>query len=416
MNPDIYSKLVNIRRVARELRNSSTDSRQTVLASLAKLLRARSTAIEVANKLDLDALDSSSNSSFRDRLTLTQERIALMADSLDKVRALADPVGQIVDKRTLANGLNLRRVRGPLGVILMIFEARPNVITEAFSLALKSGNALIMRGGSESIHSSKLIYSLVYEALGQAGLPKECFWGITDPDRALTQSLMKQDRYIDVLVPRGGESLIEYVKQNATMPIIKNDRGLCHVYLHEDADANMSIDIVRNAKTSRPGVCNSMETLLVHEKQKMLIPKIHDTLQSANVQWYGCSETLKLLAERPGVLEATSENFATEYLDFKLNCKIVASLDDAIEHIETYGSRHSECIVTASESAARKFQTSVDAAVVYWNASTRFTDGYEFGLGGELGISTQKLHVRGPVGLNELTSLRWIADGTGQIR
>ena len=416
MNPEIFKKLVNIRHLSRELRNSSLQARQTVLESLLGLLNTEAAAILAANTEDLDALDSKTTSSFRDRLTLNPERLRGMVDSLEKVRALPDPLGEVADERRLSNGLLLKRVRAPLGVILMVFEARPNVIIEAFSLAIKSGNALIMRGGAESSRSARVLYDLIHQSLKSAGLAQECFWGITDPDRALTQLLMKQDRYIDVLVPRGGDSLIDYVKRNATMPIIKNDRGLCHVYLHQDADPIMSVAIVNNAKTSRPGVCNSMETLLVHEKQKALIPKIFEAMQTKNVEWFVCPETMKLLTGRQSVQPAMPENYGTEYLDLKINCRIVASLDEAVDHIETYGSRHSETIVTASEADARKFQTSVDAAVVYWNASTRFTDGFEFGLGGELGISTQKLHVRGPVGLKELTSLRWIADGNGQIR
>lgn len=298
----------------------------------------------------------------------------------------------------------------------MIFEARPNVITEAFSLALKSGNALILRGGSESLETSQVIYSIIEQALENASLDKNIFWGITDPSRDLVQALMKQNTMIDVLVPRGGDSLIKYVTENATIPVIKNDRGLCHVYVHDDADFEMASNIIVNAKTQRPGVCNSIETLLIHEKNISYLPQIYDRLEKFKVEWFCCPQTLKVLNGKKWAHAATAESFDTEYLDFKINCRVVRSLEDALDHIEKHGSRHSECIVTASEKSARLFQNSIDAAVVYWNASTRFTDGFEFGLGGELGISTQKLHVRGPVGLKELTSLRWIADGTGQVR
>lgn len=419
LHPDHRLRLQEVRRASRSLRQASITDRNQVLRELISLLSLEEARILQANRADLEALSqqpSKATDAFRDRLALNPDRIRQMQESLHQVILLEDPLGDVTFERLLPNGLKLRQVRSPLGVILMIFESRPNVITEAFSLAFKSGNALILRGGSESLQTSIVLYELIERALQIAGLVKAVFWGVTDASRELSQALMKQHKMIDVLVPRGGDSLIHYVTENATIPIIKNDRGLCHVYLHEDADPSKAIDIVWNAKTQRPGVCNSMETLLVHQKQKHLLLRIHERLQSKNVQWFGCPETLKILAGKDRVQAATDESFETEYLDYKLNCKIVPSLEDAMEHIETHGSKHSESIVTESETSARMFQASVDAAVVYWNASTRFTDGYQFGLGGELGISTQKLHVRGPVGLKELTSLRWVVDGTGQIR
>jgi glutamate-5-semialdehyde dehydrogenase len=411
---EIEAKLTSVRRAARELRKAPATTRTKVLTSLGGLLKQNVPRILAANQKDLMNLPSTATAAFRDRLTLNSERIDLMAKSLAQVGELPDPLGEVTEKRSLPNGLLLKKVRAPFGVILMIFEARPNVVTEAFSLALKSSNALILRGGSESLQSCMVLYELIGQAIASAGLPPAVFWGVIDASRDLSQALMKQDQYIDVLVPRGGDSLIAYVKANATMPIIKNDRGLCHVYVHEDANDDMAVEIVFNAKTSRPGVCNSMETLLLHEKKKNLLPRIFERLSSAKVEWFGCPETLKILGSK--AKPATGENFNTEYLDMKLNCRVVKSFDEALDHIETYGSRHSEAIVTATESVAREFQDSVDAAAVYWNASTRFTDGFEFGLGGELGISTQKLHVRGPVGLRELTSLRWVIDGAGQVR
>jgi glutamate-5-semialdehyde dehydrogenase len=416
MTQDLDLRLTRIRQASQKLRRSSITVRNQVLENLARLIGDRQDAILQANAADVAALSPDKGAAFNDRLKLNPQRIQQIQKSLRKVAVLPDPIGAVEETKRLENGLLLKRVRAPLGVILMIFEARPNVVTEAFSLALKSGNALIMRGGSESLETCKVLYGIVNDALGGAGLPGDVFWGVTDPDRALAQKLMTQHQHIDVLVPRGGDSLIAYVVDNATIPIIKNDRGLCHVYIHEDGDPEMAVAIADNAKTQRPGVCNSMETLLVHRKQKALIPRIYDRMQFANVQWFGCPETVHLLAGKPDVKPATDENFATEYLDFKVNCRVVNSLEDALAHIEKFGSRHSEAIITASAEAAREFQDSVDAAAVYWNASTRFTDGYEFGLGGELGISTQKLHVRGPVGLKELTSLRWIIDGSGQIR
>lgn len=413
---NIELRLRQMRTASRELRQASSAQRNKVLKALTQLMQKNAAQILAANQRDLNHLDPAMNSAFRDRLTLDPQRLQQMISSLKKVQALPDPLGEVTERRRLKNGLQLRKVRAPLGVILMIFEARPNVVTEAFSLALKSGNCLILRGGKESLQTCIVLYSLINQALSQAKLDEHVFWGVEDAKRELTQQLMVQDQWIDVLVPRGGDSLINYVTQNATIPIIKNDRGLCHVYVHKDADAKMAINIVENAKVQRPGVCNSMETLLIHSAKKNLLPLIYDRLSAAKVQWYGCPETLKILDGRPGVFEADEASYKTEYLDYKINCRVVDALNTALAHIEENGSRHSESIVTKSKATARTFQESVDAAAVYWNASTRFTDGFEFGLGGELGISTQKLHVRGPVGLRELTSLRWIIDGRGQTR
>ena len=416
LSPEVQKHLIQIRRASRDLRQTSLTVRNQVLEKIFELLKEKESEILAANQKDVASLKPSATEAFRDRLGLSSARLGQMRDSLKDVIALPDPIGATEEKLELKNGLKLRRVRAPLGVILMVFEARPNVITEAFSLAFKSGNAFILRGGSESLQTSKVLYSLIDQALKSAGLNKNIFWGVTDPSRELSQSLMKQHKMIDVLVPRGGDSLIEYVTKHATIPMIKNDRGLCHVYLHEDGDISMAAEIVLNAKTQRPGVCNSAETLLVHERQSAAVLKIYEKLAPFKVQWFGCDKTLAILKGKDLVFSATPETFDTEYLDLKISCKVVSSLDEALEHIEQHGSRHSEAIITNKEATARTFQNSIDAAVVYWNASTRFTDGYQFGLGGELGISTQKLQVRGPVGLKELTSLRWLADGTGQIR
>ncbi len=416
MNPESLNRLLQVRRASRSLRQSGLANRNQVLQILVSSLAEQAPQILAANLRDLQKLNSEATSAFRDRLTLTLPRLEEMQQSLREVIQLPDPLGEAEGTKHLSNGILLKQVRAPLGVILMIYEARPNVITEAFSLAFKSGNALILRGGSESLETSQVIYSIIEKALESALLDKNIFWGVTDPSREFVQALMKQNKMIDVLVPRGGDSLIEYVTENATIPVIKNDRGLCHVYIHEDADLEMATEIILNAKTQRPGVCNSIETLLLHKKNISYLSKIYDRLQKFNVEWFCCPQSLTALAGKNLIHAASSKSFDTEYLDFKINCRVVGSLDEALEHIEIHGSRHSECIVTASEESARLFQNSIDAAVVYWNASTRFTDGFEFGLGGELGISTQKLHVRGPVGLKELTSLRWIADGTGQVR
>jgi glutamate-5-semialdehyde dehydrogenase len=340
-----------------------------------------------------------------------------MIESLNQVAALADPVGEQAENRVLPNGLRIKRVRAPLGVIFMIFESRPNVAMEAFSLAFKAGNVAILRGGKESQNTTRVLYSILQEALVESRFSPNCLWGITDPDRKIPAFLLKQRQYIDVVVPRGGGGLIDYVVENSKIPIIKNDRGLCHVYAHEDAQLEMAASIIVNAKTQRPGVCNAVETILIHESiADELIPTLHEKMAPFNVQWFCDGVTLKILKGRTHVKKAGPKNWDTEYEDFKINCRVVESFGQALEHIERYGSRHSEAIVTENTELARRFQNEVDAAAVYWNASTRFTDGFEMGLGGELGISTQKLHVRGPVGLKELTSLRWIIDGTGQIR
>jgi glutamate-5-semialdehyde dehydrogenase len=276
---------------------------------------------------------------------------------------------------------------------------------------------MILRGGKESRHTSDVLYGILSEAIDSQKIAPEVLWGITDPDREIAAYLLKQRQWIDVVVPRGGDSLIQYVVENSTIPIIKNDRGMCHVYVHEDADLEMAQTIVVNAKTQRPGVCNAMETLLVHhEVAPKLLPKLYDILKKKNVEWFVCPEALKILSGREGVHLASEESWDTEYLDYKINCRVVGSQVEAEEHISIHGSGHSEAIITKSPEAARRFEREIDAAAVYWNASTRFTDGFELGLGGELGISTQKLHVRGPVGLRELTSLRWIIEGSGQIR
>jgi glutamate-5-semialdehyde dehydrogenase len=276
---------------------------------------------------------------------------------------------------------------------------------------------MILRGGKESHHTTKVFYQIIAAALKKYRLPADCIWGITDPSRDLVNNLLKEKKYIDVIVPRGGESLIEYISQNTQIPLIKNDRGLCHIYVHKDANLNMAAKILLNAKTQRPSVCNSMETMLIHESiVHKLLPIVYNAMNAFDVKWFGCSQTKKIFRDFKNVKLATSKNWNTEYLDQIVNCKIVKSEKEAVAHIATYGSRHSESIITQNRKIAESFQAHVDAAVVYWNASTRFTDGFEFGLGGELGISTQKLHVRGPVGLEALTSERWIAEGNGQIR
>jgi glutamate-5-semialdehyde dehydrogenase len=405
------------RHAAQALRSAGADRKNAVLLEVANRLGARQDEILEANKRDLAALGPEATNAFKDRLLLNPPRIALMQESLKQVAALADPVDEVVEERRLKNGLHVRRVRAPLGVILMIFESRPNVAIEAFSLAFKAGNVIILRGGKESMGTTAVLYDIIADALESKGFSRDCVWGITDPDRELSRRLLEQSRYIDIVVPRGGDKLIEFVVENARMPIIKNDRGLCHVYVHEDADLSMAANIVMNAKCQRPGVCNAMETVLVHKAvARDFLPDLYARMAPVGVEWHVDRGAKALLSGKARVSDAKEESWDTEYLDLHMNCRIVDSLDAAIEHIEEHGSRHSESIVTSSPETAREFLARVDAAAVYWNASTRFTDGFELGLGGELGISTQKLHVRGPVGLRELTNARWVIEGKGQVR
>ncbi len=413
---ELISKLKRIHLSAKKLRLSSVNIRNQVLIRAADLLLQNQNKILKANQKDLKQLDSKANAAFRDRLILNTQRIEHMALSLKQVAELEDPLLTQSETQILKNGLKLKKIRSPLGLIFMIFESRPNVSIEAFSMGFKSGNAMILRGGKESRHSTAALYKILKQALQEAQL-SDVLWGITDPDRKIVSTLLKQKQYIDVVVPRGGESLIQYVVKNSLIPIIKNDRGLCHIYVHSDADIKMARAILLNSKTQRPAVCNSMETMLVHESiARQLLPLVYEDMRAFQVQWFGCAKTVAILNGLSGVKLAKLKNWNTEYLEQILNCKVVKSVEEAILHIEIHSSRHSESIVTTNEKLARQFQNEIDSAVIYWNASTRFTDGFEFGLGGELGISTQKLHVRGPVGLLALTNERWIVDGKSQIR
>ncbi|MBI3543335.1 MAG: glutamate-5-semialdehyde dehydrogenase [Deltaproteobacteria bacterium] len=380
----IKQKLVAARESAQKLRSASTDTKNAVLREAAQLLLSKAPEILRANAEDLAALRADATTAFRDRLALDPTRLAHMAESLRQVAALPDPVGEEVERRALANGVLTRRVRAPLGVILMVFESRPNVAVEAWSLAFKSGNVIILRGGKESMRTTAALYDVIGAALDSRGVPRETLWGITDPDRKLTELLLEQDKYVDIVVPRGGDALIEFVVENARMPIIKNDRGLCHVYVHEDADQAMALEIVANAKCQRPGVCNAMETLLVHRKvASTFLPALYKRISGgasgSNVEWFVDEAAAKALGAQANVHGVKPESFDTEYLELKMNAAVVGSLDEAIAHIERHGSRHSEAIVTGNEKTAREFQSRV-------------------------------------VGLRELTSARWIIDGTGQVR
>jgi glutamate-5-semialdehyde dehydrogenase len=370
-----------------------------------------------ANAHDLAAgREAGLSSAMLDRLTLSEARIETMVAGLGQVRALPDPVWSVVDGWTRPSGLRLRRVRVPLGVVLIIFESRPNVTVDAASLCLKSGNACILRGGREAIHTNRALGAVLAEAVEAAGLPGACVQVVETTDRALVPALLAQEETIDLAIPRGGKGLIRTVMEHARMPILKHLDGICHVYVDAAADLETARAIVLNAKVQRPGVCNAMETLLVHrEAAKAFLPGCLAALREAGVELRGDDEVRPLAGDLP-CGPVTEEDFRTEYLDLVLNVAIVPDLAAAIRHINTFGSHHTDAIVTGDLARADRFQREVDSASVMVNASTRFSDGFEYGLGAEIGISTDKFHARGPVGLEGLTTVKWIVEGTGQVR
>lgn len=385
------------------------------LLAMADALLAKTDFIIEANDRDMQAArENGMKESMQDRLRLTPERIEGMAEGLRQVAALPDPVGNVIGGQTLANGLKITKVRVPLGVIGIIYEARPNVTADAIGLCLKSGNAVVLKGGSEAMQSNMAVAGVLTEAAEAAGIPQGAIQFIDTADRAAVTALIKLNEFVDVVIPRGGAGLIKAVVQNATVPVIETGSGVCHTYVDAAADCAMARKIAFNAKVQRPSVCNAMETLLVHKDVAgKFLPQMLDEYFKAGVTVFGCQATQEF-DER--VQPATEEDWATEYGDLRLSVKIVESIDEALEHIAKYGTKHSECIVTEDYNAARKFQDCVDAAAVYVNASTRFTDGFEFGFGAEIGISTQKLHARGPMALPELTSYKFLINGSGQTR
>lgn len=385
------------------------------LLAMADALLAKTDFIIEANDRDMQAArENGMKESMQDRLRLTPERIEGMAEGLRQVAALPDPVGNVIGGQTLANGLKITKVRVPLGVIGIIYEARPNVTADAIGLCLKSGNAVVLKGGSEAMQSNMAVAGVLTEAAEAAGIPQGAIQFIDTADRAAVTALIKLNDFVDVVIPRGGAGLIKAVVQNATVPVIETGSGVCHTYVDAAADCAMARKIAFNAKVQRPSVCNAMETLLVHKDVAgKFLPQMLDEYFKAGVTVFGCQATQEF-DER--VQPATEEDWATEYGDLRLSVKIVENIDEALEHIAKYGTKHSECIVTEDYNAARKFQECVDAAAVYVNASTRFTDGFEFGFGAEIGISTQKLHARGPMALPELTSYKFLINGSGQTR
>ncbi len=405
----------NAKAAARVLMNAGA-KKDTALLAIAAALRANSAFIIGENQKDIDnGRAAGLSAAMLDRLKLDESRIEGMADGVAQVAAQPDPVGRVIEGRTLKNGLQIQKVTVPMGVIGIIYEARPNVTSDAAALCLKAGSAVILRGGKEAINSNKAIAEVMRGAIENAGLPRDCVSLITDTTRQSATELMQLSEYLDVLIPRGGAGLIRSVVENAKVPVIETGVGNCHVYVDSSADVKMAADIIFNAKTSRPSVCNAIETVLVHKDiAEKALPLIEAELDRKNVEIRGCERTRAILGD--GIIPATENDYAVEFLDYILAVKVVDSLDDALDHIAKYSTGHSESIVTNDYSAANRFTDCVDSAAVYVNASTRFTDGGEFGLGAEIGISTQKLHARGPMGLNELTSMKFIIRGNGQIR
>lgn len=392
------------------------EEKNDALKLIAKALIDNTDAILAANKIDVDnGRANGLTESIIDRLSLSKARIEGMAQGVLDVAALPDPIGAVLSGSKRPNGLNITKVRVPIGVIGIIFEARPNVTSDAASLCLKSGNAVILRGGKEAINSNKCIADIMRSTLEKSVLDKNCIQLIEDTTRQSSVELMGLVDYLDLLIPRGGAGLIKAVVENAKVPVIETGVGNCHVFVDESADIDMAANIIYNAKTSRPSVCNAIETILVHKNiAEKALPVIKARLDEKNVELRGCERTREILGD--SVIPAIEADWATEYLDYILAVKVVDNIDEAIAHITKYSSGHSECIVTENYKNANRFKNEVDAAAVYVNASTRFTDGGMFGLGAEIGISTQKIHARGPMGLNELTSMKFIIEGDGQIR
>lgn len=397
------------------LMTASTAQKNNALFLIAAALNENAGDILAANALDIEnARANKMKSSLIDRLSLDEKRISSIASGVKEVALLEDPVGKTLSGTTRPNGLVIEKVSVPLGVIAVIFEARPNVTADAAALCLKSGNSVILRGGKEAFHSNKAIADIMRAAVKNAGLPEDCIQLVEDISRESATALMKMNDYVDVLIPRGGAGLIKACVQNSTVPVIETGTGNCHVYVDEFADLETARDILFNAKVSRPSVCNACESVLVHRAvAEKFLPMAKAALDKANVIIHADSETAGIIAD---TVPATEEDYAREYLGYEISAKVVGGIDEAIEHIAKYGTGHSECIVTESYSNAQKFVARVDCAAVYVNASTRFTDGNEFGFGAEIGISTQKLHARGPLGLPELVSFKYIVRGNGQVR
>ena len=406
---------VEARKASRLMASADTNVKNLALTHIAKAILREKTALLAANKLDLDAARANGlDNAMLDRLAITEKSINTMVEGLNQIASLADPIGEMTDFKYRPSGIQIGKMRVPLGVIGIIYEARPNVTVDAAGLCIKSGNAAILRGGSEAIHCNQALAKLVHEGLAAAGLPTSAVQVVKTTDRAAVGELITMKQYVDVIVPRGGKGLIERISNDARIPVIKHLDGNCHVYIDDDADFDKALRILENSKTQRLGTCNTAESLLVARSvAKTMLPKLADMLISHGVEIRGCAETLALVKNAKA---ATEEDYYTEYLAAIISCKVVDGLDEAIAHINQHSSQHTEVIVTENYTKARRFLREVDSSSVMVNASTRFADGFEYGLGAEIGISTDKLHARGPVGLDGLTSLKYVVLGDGHVR
>lgn len=394
---------------------ASTEEKNKALTAIARALRENSDLIIEKNKIDLENGEKNGlTEALLDRLALSKERVEGMAKGVDDIVLLPDPVGALLSEITKADGMIIQKVSVPLGVVAVIFEARPNVTSDAAALCLKSGNTVILRGGKEAINSNITIVNVMRDAIEESGFSRDCIQLVEDTSRENANELMKLNKYVDVLIPRGGAGLIKATLENSTVPVIETGVGNCHVYVDKAADLNMAAEIVFNAKCSRVSVCNSAESLLIHKDvAEKALPMIYEKLKTKNVELFGDELSKSIISD---IKTANNDDWGREYLDYKMSVKIVNDIDEAIEHIFKYGTGHSECIVTEDKNAANEFLKRVDAAAVYHNVSTRFTDGGEFGFGAEIGISTQKIHARGPLGLPQLNSVKYQITGNGQVR
>jgi len=419
MSNELSNLLIDIasksKSAAAELSRANSGSKNDALNKMAQDLIEKADFIIAENKKDIEEANSKGlSSAMIDRLTLTPERLEKVAQGLREVAALTDPVGEVLRMWSRPNGLKVGRMRIPLGVIGIIYESRPNVTADAAGLCLKSGNAVILRGGSETIRSNMAIGEILRKALSETGLPEDAIQIIPVTDRNAVLEMLKLDELIDLIIPRGGEGLIRFVAENSRIPVLKHYKGVCHIFVDESADLEMAQDICVNAKVQRPGVCNSMETMLVHENiAESFLPKVNKAFSENNVELRGCERTREII---PKITQANENDWYEEYLDLILSVKVVKNMKDAIEHIEKYGSMHTESIITQSYENSQSFINGVNSSTVMVNASTRFSDGFELGLGAEIGISTSKLHAFGPMGLEELTTTKFIVLGEGQIR
>lgn len=412
----ILAQFQRTRFAASSLAMANGESRNGVLARIAELIRVNSSEILRENQQDVDQM--AIDHPMRDRLLLTQDRLDALASSVLSVMQLPDPTGQVLSKKTLPNGLDLSKITVPLGVVGVIFESRPNVTIDVAALCIRSGNAVVLRGGSDAFHTNTILVKLIHQALAQNGFSTDLVY-LMPTDRAHVTTLLTAVRYIDVIIPRGSEALIQRVRKESLVPTIETGAGVCHTYVAASADLSMAVAIVVNAKVSRPSVCNSLDTIIVHQSiAAEFLPLVAESLKTYSVKIYADVVALTALEKvgYPYLEKAVESDFGREFLDFACSIKVVQDLPEAIEHISTYSSRHSEAIISSDEKEAQFFLSTVDAAAVYWNASTRFTDGGEFGLGAEIGISTQKLHARGPFALEKLVTEKWIGIGQGQIR